>query len=81
MSILYLPKLPHNELAGAVRRVLNNNTLSGPDDKVVESLLDAVITSTNETVKTVRELNIKLDKTYKELTRGNKRKNNLKLLE
>ncbi len=59
--------------AEIVRRAITNykpNT-NNDDDKMLEALLDGVIKSTNDTVKIVRKLNKKLDKSYKELSRGN----------
>ncbi len=58
--------------AEVVRRALNNYdpALDGSDEEMIEALLDGVIKSTKETVMTVHKLNKKLDKSYKELTRG-----------
>jgi len=57
--------------AEIVRRAVTSYdpALSGSDDEMIEALLDGVIKSTAETAKTVRKLNKKLDKSYKELSR------------
>lgn len=58
--------------AEVVRRAVASYdpTLNGSDNEMIEALLDGVIKSTKETAKTVRKLNKKLDKSYKELARG-----------
>lgn len=59
--------------AEMVRRALaqyNPNDIE-ENDAVMNALLDNIIKSTKETKQTVRKLNKRLDKSYKELMNGN----------
>ncbi len=62
----------HISFAEIVRRALSNYnpTPSKSEEKLLEALLDSVIKSTNDTVKSVRQLNQKLDASYIKMTSG-----------
>lgn len=56
----------HVSFSEIVMRALNKYTpqFSDSNDKMLETLLDGIISSTNNTVKSIRQLNKRLDASY-----------------